>query len=143
MIWIIDASIAVRWFIEEEAHARADEVLEKVIDRPERFAVPEVFAFEVFSVLQRMHPSGLEAFRKGIMPLLQGGIFRQPMTESLAVKANSFVNLGLTGYDACYAALARDLKGVWLTFDEQAHSLIQKEKISCLLEEEMPPSWPG
>jgi predicted nucleic acid-binding protein len=143
MIWIIDASIAVRWFIEEEAHARADEVLEKVIDRPERFAVPEVFAFEVFSVLQRMHPSGLEAFRKGIMPLLQGGIFRQPMTESLAIKANSFVNLGLTGYDACYAALARDLKGVWLTFDEQAHSLIQKEKISCLLEEEMPPSWPG
>jgi predicted nucleic acid-binding protein len=143
MIWIIDASIAVRWFIEEEAHARADEVLEKVIDRPERFAVPEVFAFEVFSVLQRIHPSGLEAFRKGIMPLLQGGIFRQPMTESLAVKANSFVNLGLTGYDACYAALARDLKGVWLTFDEQAHSLIQKEKISCLLEEEMPQSWPG
>ena len=143
MIWIIDASIAVRWFIEEEAHARADEVLEKVIDRPERFAVPEVFAFEVFSVLQRIHPSGLEAFRKGIMPLLQGGIFRQPMTESLAVKANSFVNLGLTGYDACYAALARDLKGIWLTFDEQAHSLIQKEKISCLLEEEMPPSWPG
>jgi predicted nucleic acid-binding protein len=143
MIWIIDASIAVRWFIEEEAHAHADEVLEKVIDRPERFAVPELFAFEVFSVLRRMHPNGLEAFRKGIMPLLQGGIFRQPMTESLAVKANSFVNLGLTGYDACYAALARDLKGIWLTFDEQAHTLIQKEKISCLLEEEMPPSWPG
>jgi predicted nucleic acid-binding protein len=143
MIWIIDASVAIRWFIEDEAHAHADEVLEKVIDRPERFAVPELFAFEVFSVLQRIHPNGLEAFRKGIMPLLQGGIFRQPMTESLAAKANGFVNLGLTGYDACYAALARDLKGIWLTFDEQAHSLIQKEKISCLLEEEMPPSWPG
>jgi len=65
------------------------------------------------------------------------------MTENLAVKATSFVHLGLTGYDACYAALARDLKGIWLTFDEQAHSLIQKEKISCLLDEEMPPGWPG
>ena len=51
MIWIIDASVAVRWFIEEEVHAHADEVLEKVIDSPERFAVPELFAFEVFSVL--------------------------------------------------------------------------------------------
>jgi predicted nucleic acid-binding protein len=50
--------------------------------------------------------------------------------ESLAVKANTFVNLGLTGYDACYAALARDLKGIWLTFDAQTHSLIQKEKKS-------------
>jgi predicted nucleic acid-binding protein len=114
MIWIIDASVAVRWFIEEEAHAHADEVLEKVIDEPERFAVPELFAFEVFSVLQHVHPSGFEAFRKGIMALLQGGIFRQPMTESLAIKANSFVNLGLTGHDACYAALARDLKGYGL-----------------------------
>jgi len=143
MIWIIDASVAVRWFIEEEAHAHADEVLEKVIDEPERFAVPELFAFEVFSVLQRIHPNGLEAFRKGIMPLLQGGIFRQPMTESLAIKANSFAKLGLTGYDACYAALARDLKGMWLTFDEQAHSLIQKEKMSFFLDKRMPPSWPG
>lgn len=143
MIWIIDASVAVRWFIEEEAHAHADEVLEKVIDRPERFAVPELFAFESFSVLQRIHPNGLEAFRKGIMPLLQGGIFRQPMTESLAVKANSFVKLGLTGYDACYAALARDLKGIWLTFDEVAHRLIQKEEVSFFLEEEMPQNWDG
>jgi len=65
------------------------------------------------------------------------------MTENLAVKANSFVNLGLTGYDACYAALARDLKGIWLTFDEQAYGLIQKENISCVLDERMPPSWTG
>lgn len=143
MIWIIDASVAVRWFIEEEAHPHADEVLEKVIDRPERFAVPELFAFEVFSVLQRIHPNGLEAFRKGIMPLLQGGIFRQPITERLAVKANHFVKLGLTGYDACYAALARDLRGIWLTFDEQVHRLLQKEKMSFLLDEGIPPAWPG
>ena len=77
------------------------------------------------------------------MPLLQGGIFRQPMTESLALKADRFVTLGLTGYDACYASLARDLKGIWLTFDEQAHSLIQKEKLSFFLDERMPPRWPG
>ena len=94
MIWVIDASVAVRWFIDEEAHAHADEVLEKVIDSPERFAVPELFAFEVFSVLQRIHPNGLEAFRKGVMPLLQGGILRQPMTEGLALIADRFVKLG-------------------------------------------------
>ena len=143
MIWVIDASVAVRWFIEEESHPHSDEVLEKVIAEPERFAVPELFAFEVFSVLQRIHPSGLDAFRKGIIPLLQGGIFRHPMTENLALKADSFVKLGLTGYDACYAALARDLKGMWLTFDEQAHNLIQKEKMSFFLGMRMPPSWPG
>jgi hypothetical protein len=49
----------------------------------------------------------------------------------------------LSGYDAFYAALVQDLKGIWLTFDEKAYSLIQKEKISCLLEEQMPPGWRG
>ncbi len=141
MIWVVDASVAVRWFIEEETHALADEVLERVISEPEKFAVPELFAFEVFSVLLRVHPNGLEVFRKGIIPLLQGGIFRQPITESLAVKANRFVKLGLTGYDACYAALARDLKGRWLTFDKKAHELIKEEEASFCLDEEMPENW--
>jgi len=65
VIWVIDASVAVWWFIEEEAHAHADEVLEKVIDEPVKFAVLELFVFEVYSVLQYLHPDGLDAFRKG------------------------------------------------------------------------------
>lgn len=143
MIWIIDASVALRWLIKDEVHAHADEILEKLIEDPGRFAVPELFAYEVFSVLLRIHPRGLKAFRKGIIPILQMGIFRQPMTETIAVKANRFVKLGLTGYDACYAALAQDLKGVWLTFDKKAHESIRDEKISCLLKETMPAGWPG
>lgn len=133
MIWVIDASVAVRWFIEEEAHPNADEILSMVVDSPERFAVPELFAFEVFSVLQRLHPNGLEVFRKGIIPLLEGGILRHPMTDDLALKADRFVRLGLTGYDACYAALAKDLKGLWLTFDQKAHKKLKKEKVSHYL----------
>ena len=143
MIWVIDASVAVRWFIQEEFHPNADKVLQTIIDEPERFAVPELFSFEVYSVLQRLHPEGLLAFTKGVMPLLQGGIFRQPMSEDLAVKANHFVQLGLTGYDACYAALAHDLKGKWLTFDEKAHRLIKKEKVSWSLNKALPQEWPN
>ncbi len=143
MIWVIDASVALRWLIEEEIHPCAEKVLKKVIDEAERFAVPELFAFEVFSVLQRVHPNGLQAFRKGIIPLLQLGMFRQPMTDNLSVQADHFVKLGLTGYDACYAALARDLKGIWLTFDKKAHNLIQREGISSFLEDGMPKNWGG
>ena len=116
MIWVVDASVALRWFLEDEAHAYADEVLEAVVEDPRRFTVPELFAFEVYAVLQRLHPDGLQVFRKGILPVLQGGVLRHPMTEELAVKANRFVKKGLSGYDACYAALALDLKGCWLTF---------------------------
>jgi predicted nucleic acid-binding protein len=143
MMWVIDASVAMRWLIENESHPHADEVLAKAVEYPQNFAVPELFAFEVYSVLQRTHPSGLQAFTGAIIPLMQGGIFRQPMTESMAVKAEPFVNLGLTGYDACYAALAKKLRGRWLTFDRKAHRKIQKSNVSFLLGgRTMPQKWP-
>ena len=141
MIWVVDASVALRWYLEEEADDYADEVLKKIVEEPTLFAVPELFAFEVYAVLQRLHPNGLHTFRKGIIPLLQGGILRHPMTEDLAIKANRFVKKGLTGYDACYAALALDLKGYWLTYDKKAHKLIMVEKISCLLSDGLPDGW--
>jgi predicted nucleic acid-binding protein len=141
LIWIIDASVALRWFIQEEVHPNADRVLKELIDQPESFAVPELFAFEVYSVLQRLHPSGLDVFRQCLIPILQGGMFRQPMTEKLAVMAHRYVRLGLTGYDACYAALAQDMKGIWLTFDQKAHRAIKREKVSFCLEKDMPPRW--
>ena len=49
-----------------------------------------------------------------------------------------FSELGLTGYDACYAALAEDLKGLWLTFDEKAHRNIAKDHISFLIAKKLP-----
>lgn len=141
MIWIVDASVAVRWFVEEETHPIAEAVLERIVDAPGRFAVPELFAFEVYAVLQRVHPDGLAVFRKGILPLLQGGVFRHPMTEELAAAADRFVRLGLTGYDACYAALAEDMKGLWLTFDRKAHRLIEDQGVSFDLNRNLPRDW--
>jgi len=141
VIYVIDASVALRWYLEDEAHECADEVLNAVVDDPGRFSVPELFAFEVYAVLQRLHPNGLQVFRKGIMTLLQGGLLRHPMTDDLATKANRFIKKGLTGYDACYAALALDLKGIWLTFDKKAHVLIEKDGVSCLLSEGLPEGW--
>ena len=117
-------------------------MLERWIDQPECFAVPELFCFEVFSVLCRVHPRGYDAFVKGVLPLIQGGVIRQPMTEKLSGDAARFVAIGLTGYDACYAALARDLSGLWLTYDQQAHQALRKEKISWSLGKGLPPDWP-
>lgn len=142
MTWVLDSSVAVKWFIVEESHPAAEEVLAALIDRPEQFAVPELFAFEVFSVLHRLHPQGRQVFEEGVLPLLQAGLLRMPMTGTLAAQAHPFVQLGLTGYDACYAALARELEGLWLTFDQKAHKAIRKEKVSWPLQKGLPPEWP-
>jgi predicted nucleic acid-binding protein len=142
MIWVIDASVAVRWFLIEEADAAADTVLREVINKPEIFAVPELFSFEVFAVLSRMHPKGVSIFREAVLPLLSGGILRHPMTESLLLQAEPFLSQGLTGYDACYAALARELRGLWLTYDGEAHKRIRRQGVSHLLSGGLPTKWP-
>lgn len=141
MIWIIDASVAIRWLLADESHPNAEAVLEKVVTTPESFAVPELFGFEVFSVIQRLHPDGVNAYTRAIVPILQSGIFRQPMTEELALAAEPYIKSGLTGYDASYAALAKMVGGRWLTFDQSAHNLIKNRRISCLLNGKMPKGW--
>ena len=141
MIWVIDASVAVRWFIEQENHPHADLILDRMLSHPEKFAVPELFCFEVYSVLSRIHPQGTKVFLKGMIPVLNCGIFRYPMTESLALQASTFIDKGLTGYDACYAALAKELKGIWLTFDDKAHQLIKGSRVSHALSEILPKDW--
>ncbi len=138
MIWVVDASVAVRWLIAGEEHPHADAVLERMLESPRSFAVPELFAFEVYAVLCRLHPNATEAFLRGIVPVLQCGILRHPMTVELARTADRFVRIGLTGYDACYAALAMELRGSWLTFDEQAHRRLADSGVSHLLDLEIP-----
>jgi len=138
MIWVVDASVAARWVLEDEAHPNADAVLERLVSSPGSFAVPELFAFEVFSVLARMHPEPLDAFTKGILPLLEGGILRYPMTRELAGAARKFLHLGLTGYDSSYAALATLVKGTWLTFDSKAHRRLARTNLSWDLSNGVP-----
>ena len=127
--------------MKDESHPNADAVLRRLIDHPEFFAVPELFCFEVYAVLCRIHPSGRNAFVKGVIPILNSGILRQPMTRSLASQASRFVKKGLTGYDACYAALAREIKGTWLTFDRTAHENLVRERISHDLTRALPGEW--
>ena len=141
MIWVIDASVAVRWFLETESHPNADAVLERVVQQADSFAAPELFAFEVHAVLCRVHSNGARVFEECMMPLLEGGIYRQPMTPGLARRAAHFVSKGLTGYDACYAALAAELKGCWITFDEKVHQRIRTLKVSHSLVRSLPDNW--
>lgn len=141
MRYVLDASVAVRWYLSEEAHAGADAILERLIREPELFAVPELLFFEVLSVLARRHPRPLDTYQEAFLPVVEGGIFRHPMTATLAAHCAPFVARGLTVYDACYAGLAVELEARWLTFDRRAHERIAGDGISVDLWKEMPAGW--
>jgi len=54
MIWVIDASVAVRWLLKEEEHPHADAVLQSVINYP-NFLWFQNYLFRGFCVLCRLH----------------------------------------------------------------------------------------
>jgi predicted nucleic acid-binding protein len=132
-VWVLDASVAVRWLLAAGAEPDAERVMERVVEQPRRFAVPELFAFETFSVIARHHSDPLGAFGRSVLPVLNSGILRQPMSVKLAEAAMPFVARGLTGYDACYAGLASMVGGTWLTFDGEAHRRLAGTGVSFLL----------
>jgi len=43
MVRVIDALVAIKWFVEEPGSNRAFDILKEVLEKPERFAVPELF----------------------------------------------------------------------------------------------------
>lgn len=143
MRYVIDASVALRWYLEEEAEAGAEAIHRLLVDDPGMFAVPELFGYEVFSVLFRLHPRPWQAFQEGVLPLLHSGILRYPLTEGIAQRAARLAGLGLTGYDAAYVALAEELGARWLTFDARAHARIRSTGLSVDLNEGLPGDWPG
>ncbi|MEZ4755187.1 MAG: type II toxin-antitoxin system VapC family toxin [Bdellovibrionota bacterium] len=132
-IKVIDASVAVKWFlIEKKGREEALEVLEELLNSPKSFAVPELFYYETLSVINK-HLSSDSSVRELFRDLLSIGINRFSMCESLYMGVTKYQKLGLSGYDGAYAALAEDLGGEWLTFDKQAHKIVKKLNISRLL----------
>ena len=130
MRYVIDASVALRWFIKEAEQPNAHSVLEALVDEPALFAVPELFAYEVLSVLYRHHPHAPSVYAYDVDRILSSGLLRYPMTGCIYNRAERFITIGLTGYDAAYVALAEELEGVWLTFDSAAHNMIESQNLS-------------
>jgi predicted nucleic acid-binding protein len=133
MTFVLDASVALRWLLASTPEPDAEAVMARVVAEPKQFAVPELFPFECFSVLSRLHPRAERAWRDGVEPVLNSGVERYPFTDKLLTAALPFVKQGLTGYDASYAALAKLTNGTWLTYDKAAHHCIEDSGISFLL----------
>ncbi len=127
MRYVVDASVAVRWFITEFQHPNAEQVKHMMLEKPGIFSVPELFFYETLAVLYRYHPNANTVFDDDIYPLIRSGVLRYPMTPGVYSRVNKYVLRGLTGYDATYLALAEELDAMWLTFDSKADRLVADE----------------
>ena len=116
MIRIVDASVVVKWLIEEDGSDRAAQVMRLPLIAPESL-VPECL-----SALRKRVQRGLMLEQRAVDAahvLALAGIAFEPI-QSLAPDILALsLRLSLSTYDCAYLALARKLDGVVITADQR------------------------
>ena len=136
MTTIIDASVAIKWFVKDErGKSQAMTVLDKVRESPSDFAVPELFFNEMHAMLVRLTPKDANSTKDYLRALEGLGLHRLGNGHELLATAIDLASeYKLTGYDAIYAAYAKLTGGIGITADASTHRKIKKLKLSQTLE---------
>jgi len=131
MVQILDASVVLKWFFEEEGSELAMRYLEQVLNQPRNFAIPELLFYELQNILFRIKLNSEQ--KKLFESALRLGWKRFPCTAELSRLTAEYQALGLSGYDASYCALAKFLNGVWITADQKAFQKVRHTRLAKLL----------
>lgn len=116
MIYVVDASVAVKWVIGEEGSDRAAQLFENPVMAPDLLIVEAVNV--LWKKVRRKELSPEEAAAAAMTLRLSGIAY-----ESMVPLADEVLGLSLRlshpAYDCAYLALARSVGGVLVTADEK------------------------
>jgi predicted nucleic acid-binding protein len=119
---VVDASVGIKLFVDEPLSEQAHKLFGGLIaDPPVELYVPDLFFIECTNILWKYTRRFGRPLKDGQADLADLGrlALRVISTADLMEDALSLaVQMGITAYDACYAALARRLELPLVTADE-------------------------
>jgi predicted nucleic acid-binding protein len=132
---VLDASVAVKWFVDgEPLVAEARGVLHQIADDPRSYVVPELFMNELLAVLARSPGAKADEVAEALSLVETLGLHRVGNGhELLDTAARVAIEWGLSGYDAVYVSLAKLVDGAWLTADRRAADRVRKRSLVRVL----------
>jgi predicted nucleic acid-binding protein len=117
--YIIDASVAVKWFIEETDTPRAVMLKERFENGQVNLEAPSLLTYEVASAL-RFHPKiqpTLKQLHEAIEALEQMQIVREPNEDEWTMAFQFSLENSISIYDAAYLSLAANRSAKMVTSD--------------------------
>ena len=131
---VVDASVAVKWFLEDETERSAAlDILNDIKASPKNYAVPELFFIEMLHVLTKLSKDSGKV-KKCLEYLFNLGFLQVRLGAKLLAQAAEIATLyKLSGYDAIYVATASSIHGEWVSADIKALNKVSKLKIGRAL----------
>ena len=132
---VVDASVALKWFVTDEPLVEeAAAVLTQIERDPAPYLVPDLFMNELLAVLCRLPESRPSKVQEALALVEALGMTRVGNGHELLALAADFAGRWrLSGYDAVYVALAALSNGVWLTADARAGRRVGRSNLVRLL----------
>lgn len=133
-VWVVDASVGIKLFLPEPYSPQARSLFENLTASSNpRLAVPDLFYVECANILwkyvRRFGYPAPEA-QKNIADLKSLRLRAVPTAELMEKALDLAVRLEVTAYDACYLALAGELKAPLITADEKLFHRLKGHPLS-------------
>ena len=134
--FVLDSSVVIKWFSEEENTAEALIFREKHIQGEIEVVEPDLILYEVANVLRYNKSINENDVKAAVDSLIALGIDIIVPTKEVTDEAVSLAfQYGLTVYDAYFIALAKVLCFIFITADEKLHQKVKKLPLVHLLKD--------
>ena len=132
-MFVIDASVVVKWFIEEKDTPKSLSLKDAHIKGKTVLIAPDLLIYEVANVLTFSKIFTLNEIKKCLQDLYELEIdLISPSIDIIATATELSVNRQISIYDACYIALAKELDIKLITADEKLYASTDESRIELL-----------
>jgi len=126
-VFVIDASVAVKWYVNEELRDKALRIREDFLSEVIDLEAPSLILYEVGNAI-RHHPGATEQeCAIAVKELRNLGIAIRDLDDAtLEVTAKLAFEEALTFYDAAYLSLAKTMGATLVTADKELYNQLSK-----------------
>jgi predicted nucleic acid-binding protein len=129
---VIDASVALKWFVEEENSEIALEVLDHVSSKALP-SVPSLFFYEITNVLRYKPEFGIKDIQEVFSALSGFGFLVSSLQDDLGdLTIDLAFRYGIPIYDASYLAISQKKNCHFVTADVKLFEKLAEEKVILL-----------
>ncbi len=127
-MYVIDASVALKWFVRENDSDKALALCEQALLGSLDMAAPDMLLYEVANILLRKIELTPSQVQNSIRQLLDTGISFSALDAGLIFRAIHVAGTtGASVYDASYVALALEVNGTLVTADRRLAKLAESQ----------------